>query len=210
MFQRDDDVISKLLPMFQGPFDVINKLRTKLVVGIVPDAYLIRVALESQDAEGAAIIVNAVVDAYRASNEAYTADANRRLRKSLGDEEKRLDGLIKRSQTELKALLEKGTVTIDAKDVLAAKAAKDQDSTQPTFSSVTEQHYQDAIAEMMKTESDLIKAESRLKVLQEVISREKPSQSVLTAGRGIGTPHHRGIQERSRGCRLDCTDRRNP
>lgn len=180
MFQRDDDVISKLLPMFQGPYDVISKLRTKLMVGIVPDAYLIRVALESQDAEESAMIVNAVVDAYRTSNEEYTAEANKRLRKSLGDEEKRLDALIKRSQTELKKLLDKGTVTIDAKDG-PATLSKNEDSTQRTFSSVTEQHYHDAITEMMKLDSELIMAESRLKVLQEAINREQPSQSVLPA-----------------------------
>ena len=97
-----------------GRFD--QRPSKKLVVGIVPDAYMIRVALESENAQEAATIVNAVVESYRKNNDEYTLNANTRLRKSLADEEKRLDALITQTQASLKALIERATFTMDDKD----------------------------------------------------------------------------------------------
>ena len=67
------------LPMIKESKDAISDLRKNMVVGIVPDAYLIRVALESQDPKEATKIVNSVVEAYRANNDQYTGEANTKV-----------------------------------------------------------------------------------------------------------------------------------
>ncbi len=163
------------LPMLKASPDPINHLRNKLRVGIEPGAYMIRVALESQNAVEAATIVNAAVDAYRDNNDAYRADADKKLRQSLAAEEKRLGSLIAENENQLKLLLGKGTYTIPAKDGPAKLADKNEDLTQPAFSSVTEEQYRQTVSEMMRTGSDLMMAESKLNVLQEAMSQEEPS-----------------------------------
>ncbi len=92
------------LPMIKAWQDPISVLRKTMVVEIVPDTYIIRVALESQNAEAAATIVNAVVEAFRADDHTDSLDANRRLRRSLADVDKRLDALIAQVGGAMKAL----------------------------------------------------------------------------------------------------------
>ena len=58
-------------------------LRKIMVVEIVPDAYLIRVALELPDPNQAAAIVNAVVRSYLSYNSEYQRGRNSTLRANL-------------------------------------------------------------------------------------------------------------------------------
>jgi capsular exopolysaccharide synthesis family protein len=158
-------------PMIKNSYDPITDLRLLMVVGIVPDAYLIRVALESTNPQEAAAIVNAVVESYRVNNESYTQDANKRLRKSLADEEKRLQVLISQTQDNLKDLMDKGNVAIDPKERIAKPGAT-EDPDQPAFANVAEELYRQTVGEMMRTESELMVAESKLNVMQEAMSQD--------------------------------------
>ena len=109
------------------------------------------------------------------------------MRKSLAGEEKRLSGLITQAQNDLKALLDKGTITIDAKDGTAKLATDNEDLTQPSFSSVSEAQSQQAVSEMMRTDSELLMAESKLNVLQEAMGQEESSNG--TCRRGFESSH---------------------
>src|SRR5262249_42593569 len=81
-----DPRISKL-PMIKKSEDPKADLRKEMDVGIVnKHTYLIRVALASGHPEEAAMIVNAVVDAYMDQHTAYHRSANQSLRKGLTDE----------------------------------------------------------------------------------------------------------------------------
>jgi len=159
------------LPAIKDSDDPKTDLRKKLSVEIVGDAFLIRVALESKDPAEAATIVNAVVDSYRIYNEGYATSANKRLRESLGKEESNLQIKIDAVQEKLRALVDKGRVGVpSAKDILNTN---DGDSTQPTFKNLGEDHYKGAIADMLKTDMEIIDAESTLAVLEQAIQASK-------------------------------------
>ena len=90
--------------------DAKNDLRKMMTVEIVKDAFLIRVALGLSDGNQAAQIVNAVVQSYLAYNGEYKRSANRQLRASLDEQEKKLKDEVKEKEAQLKALYAKGTV----------------------------------------------------------------------------------------------------
>ena len=98
-------------------------LRKALVVEIVQDAYLIRVALESKNPAEAALIVNAVVESYKAHTELYAQSANKRLRESLDNEDRILQTKIDDVQAQLSELVQNGRVAPTEKEVLKNNAA---------------------------------------------------------------------------------------
>ena len=77
------------LPSIRQSDDPMDYLRKELTVENVPDAYLIRVGLESKIPSEAATIVNAVVDAYKKHTEAYaqstTGDCEKAWKRSNRD-----------------------------------------------------------------------------------------------------------------------------
>jgi polysaccharide biosynthesis transport protein len=161
------------LPTIKESDDPKTDLRKKLLVEIVQDAYLIRVALESTSPKEAAAIVNAVVEAYRAHTEQYAQSANKRLRESLDREDQLLRKQIKSVETLLSDMVQNGRVGVPpTKDILNnKKKSDDDDGNQPTFKNLGEEEYQRSIAEMMTTDSELLDAESKLAVLEQAAKK---------------------------------------
>jgi polysaccharide biosynthesis transport protein len=162
-----------ILSTIKNSLDPKTDLRKNLIVRGVEDAFLIRVALESKDAGEAATIVNAVVESYRLYNERYTLSANMNLRKVLEKEQSILKTKIEAVHADLKALLDQGRVSVpSAKDILI-KRTNDDDSTQPTFNNLGEEHFKGQVADMLRTDMELIDVEANLTVLEQALQTSK-------------------------------------
>ena len=98
------------LPWIKESEDPTTDLRAEMAVEIVPDAFLIRVALELPDGQEAAAIVNSVVDTYMEVNVKYKQDNNAGQRSTLEEQLKKLASEIKAKKAELKPFYAKGTV----------------------------------------------------------------------------------------------------
>jgi capsular polysaccharide biosynthesis protein len=159
-----------IIPAIRDSEDPRADLRKKLVVEAVEDAFLIRVSLESTDPQDAAAIVNAVVESYRIQNERYALSANKRLRDSLEREDMQLQNKIEAVQAKLKALVQEGRVALPAGEVVLNK---NNDPNQPMFKTVDQETYRAVIAELMRTDSELIDAESNLAVIERALDASK-------------------------------------
>ncbi len=155
-------------------------LRKNLVVEIVPDAYLIRVALELADANQAAAIVNAVVHSYLSYNSEYQRGRNSTLRASLITEHGRIQKEIEAKRSELHKLVNKGTVDTTGPALDLNVSGKASDPTQPVFSGVTDELSQQIASEMVKTDIDLIKAQAILEAKQAEIQGDNDLQARQT------------------------------
>ena len=71
------------LPRIRTAGDVVLELRKALTVGVVPETYLIEVAMTSPSADEAATIVNAVIDSFLASSHEWTDGMTRNQIKNL-------------------------------------------------------------------------------------------------------------------------------
>jgi uncharacterized protein involved in exopolysaccharide biosynthesis len=101
-----------ILPSVKDSDDPKTELLRKLSVEFVPDAYIIRVALELKNPTEAAVIVNAVVESYRIQNERYVLSANKRLRESLEREDNSLQSKIESVQNKLREVVQTGKVRL--------------------------------------------------------------------------------------------------
>jgi polysaccharide biosynthesis transport protein len=156
-----------IIPSIKESEDPKTDLRKKMLVEAVEEAYLISVKLESKEPHDAMVIVNAVVESYRIQNERYSLSANKRLRESLEREETQLTNKIEGVQAKLKALVQEGRVEVSpAKDILNVD---DGDPAQPTFKNQGADQYKAAMAELMRTDVELIDAESNLAALEKAI-----------------------------------------
>ena len=157
-------------------------LRKNLVVEIVPDAYLIRVALKLPDANQAAAIVNAVVHSYLSYNSEYQRGRNSTLRASLITEQGRIQKEIDAKRSELRKLANESTVNATGPALDLNVSGKASDPTQPVFSGVTDELSQQVASEMVKTDLDLIKAQAILEAKQAEGQGENDPQSRQTLG----------------------------
>ncbi len=156
------------LRMITGSKDPKTDLREKMVVDIVPNTYLIKVALQSPDPEEAAEIVNAVVASYLDENKRYTATRDTTLKTSLAEQLSNLKEQIERTKQELQKLHQKGNVQV-SKPLLNVSASKNEDEgVQPTFNSVEEQQMNAMIAAMVQNDIDLLTAQADLKARLEI------------------------------------------
>jgi succinoglycan biosynthesis transport protein ExoP len=156
-------------------------LRKEMVVEIVKDAYLIRVALELPDPNQAAAIVNAVVRSYLAYNSEYQRGRNSTLRANLIAEQERIQKEIKEKRAELANLVNKGTVTTQKLVLNRAKtSADDDDSPQPTFTSNTEGQRQRLADEMLSKDLEISKTVSNINAMKEAIRQTAVNQNGST------------------------------
>jgi polysaccharide biosynthesis transport protein len=150
------------LPMIKRSKDPKADLRKRLVVEIVPDTDLIRVALESTDPEEAAKIVRQVVNAYQRHNlESYDL-AYKSRRKSLEDQDKTLEKQITLKTEDLKKVLQAGNVDVQTEPRVESKKA--DDATQPRGSTFTQAAYDSFVAEGIKIQLELNEAEALLEL----------------------------------------------
>ena len=183
------------IPSIKDSEDPGTDLRKKLVVTGVEDAFLISVSLESKEPQEAATIVNAIVESYKIQTEKWFLSANKRLRDSLEHEDGELQRKIEVVQHKLQALVQKGRVGIpNPKDNLNNT---DEDPALPTFKNLGAEHYQGAVAELMRIETELIDVESTLAVLEGAL-RSGSGATRTARGRRAQASHRRRVQERSR------------
>ncbi|MFI5455144.1 MAG: GumC family protein [Isosphaerales bacterium] len=154
------------LPVITESKDPRADLRKRLSVEIIDNAYLIRVALELADGNHAATIVDAVVQSYLIYNTEYERSANSTLKASLTAQLQILENEIKKKTGELAALYKKGTVEVATPSLTPSVPKNNGDTTQPTFSAVTEEQVQRLVDEVVRTDLALIEAQAILDVRQ--------------------------------------------
>ena len=140
-------------------------LREKMSVGIVQDAYLIRVALALPDPNQAAAIVNAVVGSYLAYNGEHSRSANSKLRQSLVAQLEKYKTAINDKRAELKALQHKNAVDVHGANA-PNESGKAIDPTRPSLAAVTPEQAKRIMDELIDSDMELIKAQSLLDVTQ--------------------------------------------
>jgi uncharacterized protein involved in exopolysaccharide biosynthesis len=159
----------KNLSIVTEAVDARTELRDRLMVTIVPDSYLIRVALELPNGAEAAAIVNAVVNSYLAYNGEFKRGENSKLRASLSAQRVKVWNEIKIKREELKALYRRNVVSSVSP---LNDSGNEGDPTRPTFSSVTEKVWESLASEIVKTDLELIKAQAALDALLAADQRE--------------------------------------
>ena len=165
------------LPVITESKDPKVDLRKKITVENIDGTYLIRVALELADGEHAATIVNTVVDAYLRQNNEFNRSNNMNLQKSLQAQLDKLEREIKEKKEELDKLVQDGKVVLGKPPLNPNALKNDNDQTlQPTFSSLTEEQLQRTISEMLRTDLDLIEAQSLLEVLEKQQAENQANQ----------------------------------
>ena len=153
------------LPTIKKSDDPKSDLREDLVVEIVKNANLIRVSLESPNAQEAVTIVNAVVDSYLAQNNDYSRNANRALSDSLEARIKKLGAEIEQKKKQLKDLIKQGRVTVlKPQDMLNTSTKNETDSNQPTVKTLSANQIEQMIHEIVRNDLELSDAQSLLEV----------------------------------------------
>jgi capsular polysaccharide biosynthesis protein len=155
------------LPIITMSKDPKADLREQLAVDIVEGACMIRVALESSDANQAAMIVNAVVETYMRQNTEFNRSANITLQKSMENTLEELVQEIRQKRADLKRAL----------PVLNPETLKnDPDharSFQPVFSTITDKERAELVDKLLKSDFEHFDALAELKAVQAVRARNK-------------------------------------
>ena len=147
-------------------------LREKLSVEILEgDTYLIVVGMQSPDANEAASIVNAVVEAYITQHNRYHQTANRTLKKNLEEHRKKLDSQIAGVQKELTDLVAQGGVGL-TEQVHVREDGK-EDGVSSSFVTVAETQYGQATAKLFELDMELIEAKAALETARTQLAREE-------------------------------------
>jgi polysaccharide biosynthesis transport protein len=153
------------LPTIKKSVDAKSDLLEKLKVAIVENTNLIRVTLELPNSEEAVTIVQAVVQSYLAQNTDFIRSANRELTESLKQQLTKIETDILTKRTALKDLYKKGNVAILKQPADRLNANNDDgNGVQPTFTTTSEDHVQNMMAQIDATELELIEAMSMLEV----------------------------------------------
>jgi uncharacterized protein involved in exopolysaccharide biosynthesis len=135
------------------------ELRSRMTVAIVPDSYLIRVALALPDENQAAIILNAVVRSFMQLHGEHQRSGNSTLRKNLADQLEKYKNQIEEKRAELRKIMQRGGVNLDP-----GYRASD---------TLTQEQSGRLAEEMLNTELELIKAESTLEATEAAAGVEK-------------------------------------
>ena len=155
-----DDRIARL-PMIKESEDPKADLRKHMDVGIVnKNTYLIRVALATGNPDEAAMIVNAVVDAYMDQHTLYHRSANKAQHKSLTEELDKLAKEILGKKNELKNL-DHGAA-IASQMMTRPVAAKKDDLGIPSLDVISEEQFARVVDRLFQADLDLIDAQAKL------------------------------------------------
>jgi capsular exopolysaccharide synthesis family protein len=153
------------LSMLRGALDAPAELREKMVVEIVgKNTYLVKVSLESNNADEAAKIVRAVVNAYTEQYLVQHQFINSGYMSSLSSYREQLDKEIKKTKNELKKVVGNGLVGVSRPELNSKAAEKD---TEPSFSSTTDEQYNRATDALFANDMELLKVEAELAAAQD-------------------------------------------
>jgi uncharacterized protein involved in exopolysaccharide biosynthesis len=155
------------LPMIALSKDPKVQLRKEMVVEVVKNTFMIRVALTSRNPQEAAAIVNAVVDSYLEQHSAYRRSANKMLKASLEEELHLLDLKIAEKKKELREVFASGhIIPLNQSSVKPKAANEDAAAVQPALV-VTEEQYTIATDRLLQADLDLIDAKARLEAARD-------------------------------------------
>ena len=150
--------VAKLSAITESSEPIVD-LRKRMTVAIVPDSYLIRIALELPDGKEAATILNAVVNSYLLFHGEHTRSGNSTLRKSLAEHLEEYKKQIGEKRDELRTLVQARVI-----------------SPHPgyrTVGTVTEEQSDRIAAEMVNAQVELVKAQSTLEATEAAAEAEK-------------------------------------
>jgi capsular exopolysaccharide synthesis family protein len=142
------------LKMVRAWQDPKADLRDQLQVKIVDNTYVIQVALSSRDANEAAEIVNAVVDAYLEEHAVFQRSANKALKQTLDGERAKLESQIAATKEKLEALVKQGNVSVQSQMVINKDGRDDERGS--SFVQVAEGSYANLAGELMKIDLQLL------------------------------------------------------
>jgi capsular exopolysaccharide synthesis family protein len=136
------------------------ELRKRLIAGIIPGTYLIRVSYYSNNRSEAAAVVKAVVDAFIRQHRQFNLGDTDSLKTHYEGyvTEKRVE--LEKQKAELLKLAAKGNVDFQ-KPKLSAKN-DDDESPQPLFEKLSIDQYRRTNDQLLQTELDLMEVSSRL------------------------------------------------
>ena len=98
------------LPRVQTAGDVVQELKKVITVGVIPNTYLIEVSMTSNESYEAAVLVNAVVEAFIKSNDEFTDGMSKTQIKSLENYLGELKNQTDEMEIKWKELVAKGDV----------------------------------------------------------------------------------------------------
>jgi len=155
------------LPMIQDSEDPIANLREKLVVGIEPGTYMIKVTLQSPDRNEPAAIVNAVVDSYLDEHLRYTQRRDAALKANVIEQLSGLREHIERKNAELRELHRKDKAPVYTPPLNPNGSKTGDDGALPAFAVLDEQHVNRVIGAIVQTDLDLLAARAELAAKRE-------------------------------------------
>jgi capsular exopolysaccharide synthesis family protein len=139
--------------------DVVQELKKQIVVGILPETTLIEVSMTSPDAYESAVLVNAVVDSFLATNEEWANSMTRHQIKGLEDYQRDLDSKteeLERQWKELVAISDPDAVILDTEK-------KDrQNPSENNRSKVTVEQLKDVKNQILALDLEIAEAQSVL------------------------------------------------
>jgi polysaccharide biosynthesis transport protein len=145
--------------------DVVQELRKVITVGVIPNTYLIEVSMTSSNSYEAAVLVNAVVDAFIKSNEEFTDGMSKKqidsLQGYLGELRNQTDEL----ELRWKELVAKGDVdSFFTNELNKNKKDGSKSSEDPGSSSrsVTMDEYKKVRGELVQVKLELMQAQAWL------------------------------------------------
>ena len=151
------------LKRFQGAQDISQEIKKLISVSIRPNSYLIEVAMTSPEPNECVAIVNAVVDAYLATNEEYANNSTQKQTKNLEEYLLKLNEQINVIEERWKAIAAKGDV---GAKVASASRKKSEDAPKSgdegSGRSVTLEQYLRVNDELLQVELALTEAEAVL------------------------------------------------
>lgn len=158
----NDEQVSQL-PRIKSSADPIQELAKVIQVGIRPNTTLIEVSMVSTSAKEAAVIVNAVVDAFLQANRSWSGKSAEAQIKMLTTHHDSLKAEGQRIVDELKALAARGAKAGEARVVVKDKAdGTDASRSAPVESNLDVEAYRQMYRSSMEAQVELYFAEARL------------------------------------------------
>lgn len=151
------------LPRIRSSADAEQEIRKLLQVGIVPQSYLIRVAMASDSAAEGAAIVNAVVTAYLGATSEWSEGMTKAQIRGLETYQKELEAKAAEKEQAWLALAGKGNILGSGHADRSERKGEEKDEAGPG-QSITIDEYRRVRQKHMDTSLELIQAQAQLSV----------------------------------------------
>jgi polysaccharide biosynthesis transport protein len=174
--------VAATLPRVQAAGDVVQELRKVINVVVIPNTYLIEVSMTSSNSYEAAVLVNAVVDAFIKSNEEFTDGMSKTQIKSLENYLSELKNQTDELELKWKELVAKGDVNSLIGNELAKRKEgrkASEDPTAPSQNSITIDEYKKVRGDLAQVKIDLAQAQAWLESARAAAANKLTSETSL-------------------------------